>query len=207
MAEQAKLNGPLNLNVFDVGIAVYFDEQRIADVLRTCFMAFAGDVEKCSLKYEIRTEIGGGYKLNNYSLGLTHPKDDSDLIYSIEKDFELELQRLFKSLYFIHGAALRYQDQVCILMAPSGSGKSTLTWGLVNHGFVYMSDELSPIDVSSMEVRAYPIALCLKSTPPEPYGLPGDTQYSPVTMHIPVNAIPAGYTLSPGKLKAVFFVL
>ena len=206
MIEQAKLLGPLSLNIFGVGIEVYYDSQHIVDVLRTCFMAFEGDVESVTLKYEIRSEVGGGYTLNNYSLDLTQPNDDSDLIYSVEKDIELELQRIFKSLYFIHGAALRYQDQVCILMAPSGSGKSTLTWGLVNHGFVYMSDELSPIDMSSMEVNSYPIALCLKSKPPEPYALPDDTQYSPVTMHVPVNTMPSGHTLIPGKLRAVFFV-
>ena len=54
------------------------------------------------------------------------------------------------------------------VLGKTGAGKSTTAWGLLHHGFSYLSDELAPIDLETLEVLPYRHALCLKRRPPSP---------------------------------------
>jgi len=92
-------------------------------------------------------------------------EDYAELLYAAEKDLTIELQKQRSDLYFLHAAALALSDNAFLLVAPSGSDKSTTIWELMHHGFSYLSDELSPVDLTTMEVHGYPHAICFKKNP------------------------------------------
>jgi hypothetical protein len=109
-------------------------------------------------------------------------------------------------LLFLHAAALEHGGRAWLLAGDSGNGKSTTTWGLLHHGFGYLSDELSAIDLSTLKVRAYPHALCMKRRPPERYPLPADVLDLCETIHVPVRALPAPVFAQPCTPAAVLLV-
>lgn len=127
----------------------------------------------------------------------------SDFLYLLEKDLTIELQKRRAGLFFLHAAALDWQGEVCLLAGDSGRGKSTTTWGLLHRGFAYLSDELSPIDLDSLEVSTYPHALCLKQPPPA-YPLPPEALHLGRTIHVPAWALPAETVTGSRPLGAVF---
>ncbi len=130
----------------------------------------------------------------------------SDFIYFFEKSVTIQAQKLRPDLFFLHSAALKIGDKTILVMGKSGAGKSTTTYALTHHGFAYLSDELSPIDLETMMVSPYAHALCLKNIPPEPYSLPESTLKTERTMHIPVENLQGGVQLSACPVTHVFFV-
>ena len=131
--------------------------------------------------------------------------DLGKLLFHLEKDVTVALQERRPDLLFLHAAALEHGGKAYLLAGESGNGKSTTAWGLLHHGFRYLSDELSPIDLNSLNVLPYPHALCLKQSPPPAYPLAaaevlafGDTIHVPV---LPTLAAPG-----PCELGAVLFV-
>ncbi len=128
-----------------------------------------------------------------------------DLLYSIEKDLTVELQRKRDDLFFLHAAAVEWRGKAYLLAAEAGSGKSTTTWALLHHGFGYLSDELSPIDLRTMQVYPYPHALCMKQLPPA-YPLPPEALHLGRTVHVPASALPGPVIVGPRPLGGVFFV-
>jgi len=130
-------------------------------------------------------------------------EDYAELLYAAEKDLTIELQKQRSDLYFLHAAALALSDNAFLLVAPSGSDKSTTIWELMHHGFSYLSDELSPVDLTTMEVHGYPHASVSKRTPAA-YPLPGNTIRTPRTLHVPVRQLPVCH--EPLPLRCVFFL-
>ena len=131
--------------------------------------------------------------------------DPDELLFLLEKDLTIELQKQRSDLYFLHSAALEWNGKACLLAADSGGGKSTTTWALLHHGFRYLSDELTPVDLDTLQVFPYPHALCLKRPPPD-YPLPAETINLGRTFHVPVHALPAEAIEEPLPLGAVFLV-
>jgi hypothetical protein len=131
--------------------------------------------------------------------------DPDELLFLLEKDLVVELQKRRPDLYFLHAAALECNGKAYLLAADAGSGKSTTTWALLHHGLRYLSDELSPVDLRSMRVFPYPHALCLKQPPPH-YPLPPDTIDLGRTLHVPVRSLPSEVISEPLPLGAVFLV-
>jgi len=132
--------------------------------------------------------------------------DRADLLFLLEQDITVELQRRRADLFFLHAAAVEWQGIALLLVAESGSGKSTTTWGLLHHAFQYLSDELSPVDLNTMRVFPYPHALCLKRDPPATYALPQSAIRLGRTIHLPVDALPSPAVLEPRALAGVFLV-
>jgi hypothetical protein len=131
---------------------------------------------------------------------------DSDFLYYLEKSITIRSQKLRPDLFFLHSAALKLNDKTILIMGESGAGKSTTTYALTHHGFTYLSDELSPIDLNTMMVTPYAHALCLKQIPPEPYKLPENTLKTTRTMHVPVESLENGIELADCPITHVFFV-
>jgi hypothetical protein len=129
-----------------------------------------------------------------------------ELVYCLEKDLTVELQRRRPDLFFLHGATLEWRGAAVVLAADSGSGKSTTAWALLHHGFRYLSDELACIEPDTLCVFAYPHAVCLKRAPPAPYVLPDATLHLGRTSHVPTTALPAPLADDPLPLGAVFLI-
>jgi hypothetical protein len=132
--------------------------------------------------------------------------DSSDLLFLLEKQITLELQMRRADLFFLHAAAIVLEGRACLLAAESGGGKSTTTWGMLHHGFDYLSDELSPVDIQSMRVFPYPHAICLKREPPDSHPLPVSALHLGRTIHIPACSLPGATVSEPRPLGAVFLL-
>ncbi|MCI0428000.1 MAG: hypothetical protein L0Z46_08300 [Nitrospiraceae bacterium] len=133
-------------------------------------------------------------------------RNDADFLFLFEKDLSIELQYQRPDLFFVHAAVVERQGKAVILAAPSGTGKSTLTLALLHAGFRYLSDELAPLDLSTLQVMPYPHALCLKAEPPEPFELPKGAIRTLNTIHIPTRFLPATALSGPVPIAAVFFI-
>ncbi len=138
-----------------------------------------------------------------------HPEEDPEAFRKgdllLEKDLVVELQQRRPDLYFLHSAALEWNGKACLLAADSGGGKSTTTWALLHNGFRYLSDELSPVDLDTLNVFPYPSALCLKRRPSD-YPLPADTVDLGRTLHVPVRSLPSETITEPLPIGAIFLV-
>jgi hypothetical protein len=132
--------------------------------------------------------------------------DEGEFLYELDGDVTIELQKRRTDLFFLHAAAVEVNGKAFLFVAESGGGKSTTVWALLHHGFGYLSDELAPIDLSTLEVHAYPRALCLKRPPPLPYRLPPETVRTPRTLHIPVPSLPLVSPVARCPLAAMLFV-
>ncbi len=153
-----------------------------------------------------RQQAGAGYYVSRDGFGRYVAQDEAEFLFVFEKDLAIELQKLRRDLFFVHAAVLEYRERAIIFPASSGSGKSTFAWGMLHHGFRYLSDELAPIDMETMQVLAYPHALCLKREPPEPYRLPPEIIRTSRGLHVPVDqfAQPPGPVAVP--LREIFFL-
>ncbi len=153
-----------------------------------------------------RVDAGAGYSVSVAGRGILHATHVGEFLFLFEKELTIALEGLCPDLFFVHAAALGYADAAIMLVAPSGSGKSTTAWALLHHGFTYLSDELSPIDLAAFAVQPYPHALCLKADPPEGYALPAATLRTASTLHVPVAALPGPAAQRAYPLRAVFFL-
>jgi hypothetical protein len=129
-----------------------------------------------------------------------------DLLFLLEKDLTLQLQKRRSELLFLHSAAVEWGGKAYLFAAEAGSGKSTTTWALLHHGFRYLSDELSPVELDSLVVLPYAHALCLKQPPPPPYELPERAIHLGRTIHVPAGSLPGPVTAAGRPIGAVFIL-
>lgn len=159
------------------------------------------------LEYEIRRRgHGSQFCLTRQGHELITASDEGELLFIMEKELTVELQKIRHELYFLHAAALSLADKAFLIAAASGTGKSTTAWALLHHGFDYLSDELAPVDLDSLRLEPYPHALCLKKEPPLPYLLPARTLRMSSTLHVPVMQLPNSTVSQPTPLSAMFFL-
>jgi hypothetical protein len=92
---------------------------------------------------------------------------------------------------------------VHLLVGASGSGKSTTAWGLVRDDLAYLSDELAPIDLTTMRVLPYPRALCLKRDPGE-LPLPPDALDLCTAIYLAPYSFPKRPIHEPQPLARIF---
>jgi hypothetical protein len=163
--------------------------------------------DPADLHYRVdRGNVTGSLSLIREGQAALDAADTCDFLYLLEKDITVELQKRRRDLFFLHSAAIDWQGRACLFAAEPGSGKSTTTWALLHHEFSYLSDELSPIDLSSMQVFPYPHALCLKQRPPQSYPLPSEAIELGRTIHVPAQSLPAAAISESRPLGAVFLV-
>ena len=135
-----------------------------------------------------------------------HVDDADGLLFHLDKCLTIALQRERPELYFLHGAAVALGNRVAVLAAPPGTGKSTLAMAMLQRGAAYLSDELAPIDVSSLLVYPFPHALCLKAHPPAPLRVPAGTAAIGKRLHIAPALLGAAVSDTPLPLGAFLFV-
>lgn len=197
----------IELSVFDCNIRVDCMDSRAESLLNANYGSFRGQSKRPQLRYFVnREQTSQALVITRDGLEPVLAADDGEFLFLFEKDMTIELQKLRADLYFFHGAALEFAGRSLLLVAASKVGKSTTTWGLLHDGFRYLSDELAPIRLQSMEVQPFPHAICLKKNPPKPYLLPDQTLYTSRSMHVPTEFLPGKVAESLTPLIAVFFL-
>ncbi len=197
------------LHIFDK--ILFFDCQDIflyEIVLKNygCFQVEDAINDNAVLHYELKSgKSESTYTIIRNKDHVIHCEDLGLFVYYLEKDITIELEKLCSSLFFLHGAALEKNGEVLLLTGRSGAGKSTTTWGLLNTGFNYLSDELAPVNLESMHVSPYPHAVCLKSHPPL-YPLPDNILKTNRTMHVPTVLLPTDSHLESFPLTKIIII-
>ena len=191
----------------DVPICVECDDDDVVTIVRAKFGAFSTTATRAEAACYLIQRKGPGWLLLRDGQSAVETDDPAELLFCLEKDLCILLQRRRPDLLFLHAAALERNGKVFLLAGDSGHGKSTTAWGLLHYGFKYLSDELSPIELHSLSVLPYPQALCLKTAPPDTFPFPEDAVLDlGSTLQVPVVALPTGMTATPCRLAAVFFV-
>jgi len=158
-----------------------------------------------SKHYDVECSGTGRFRVVD-SGGAEATFDDCDsLLFYLDKNITLTLQKERPDLYFLHAAAVALDDQVAALAAPAGTGKSTMALALLANQFAYLSDELTPIEPETLRVHPYPRALCLKAPLPEGYRRPQGTLDTGSRFHVPIDAVGAA-ARRPLPLGALFFL-
>lgn len=198
----------VHFRILDQRVRIKCRDLELGKVLLDNFGAMAGTPEVGSswdLGFEVRGKAGA-YSVLRSGHTPQDARDFSDLLFVLEKDLIVEVQKRRPDRLFLHAAALDWKGRACLLAGDTGSGKSLVTWALLHNGFAYLSDELSPVDLDSLHVAPYPHALCLKQQPPPSHPLPGQAIHLGRTIHIPVAFLPAPAIPEPRPLGAVFFL-
>ena len=158
------------------------------------------------LEYVVEGNYERGFRITRAGCEPLLANEDGEFLFLFEKDMTIELQRLRRDLYFVHAAAVEFAGKALLLVGASGQGKSTTTWGLLHHGFRYLSDELAPVSLHTLRVYSYAHALCLKEEPPCAYPLPPQILRTSRTLHVPVHCLPSPATSEPLPVRAVLFL-
>jgi hypothetical protein len=199
----------IGLRIFGQPVRIVTDDSSVQAIFSACYSAFlCPPIELKDSVFELavrdrRSDAGWTVVHGDFHEDC---EDIASLVYVVEKELTLELQRKRPDLFFLHGAALNANDRCVVIIGESGAGKSTLCWALCNAGLSYMSDELAPIDIDRMQVEPYPHAICLKKVAAGMPDLPARTIRTEATMHIPTEAIPSGVRKEPSRFGIVVFL-
>lgn len=197
----------LTLRVLERCIRVGCQEPSAQALVTVAYGSMQGDAGMMDLDYTVgRGGTPAAFFVKRSGLEPLTAPDDGTFLALFDGDIAIELQKLRRDLYFVHAAVVSRADRAVMLVARSGGGKSTLCWALLHHGFSYLSDELGPVDLETLDVYPYPRALALKGAPPASYPLPPRTVRTSRTLHVTAEEIPGGVSRSPAHLSAVFFL-
>ncbi len=199
---------PLYLSIFGRTVSIECADSETRGLLMTGYGQMStpppSDVDlRCAVGL---VDAGAGFTVSVAGRGELHATHVGGFLFLFEKELTIALEGLCPGLFFVHAAALGYGGAAIMLVAPSGSGKSTTAWALLHHGFTYLSDELSPIDLDVLAVHPYPHALCLKADPPPSYSLPAAALRTASTLHVAVPDLPGPAADRPYPLRAIFFL-
>jgi hypothetical protein len=196
------------LTAFERHVRVDCADRRLRILLALNYGQLAAEPAVPDLVYAVGRQSrgeGGAFIIHRNGQPPLLAATEGHFLFLFEKDVTVELQKLRQDLYFVHSAVLRRAGGAFMLVGPPGSGKSTATWGLLHHGCEYLSDELAPVDLRTLEVLPYPHALCLKQVPPGPYRLPASTLRTWRALYVPAAALPGTASTCPAPLLAIFF--
>ena len=199
----------IELQILDQPARISADDPTVLGKISACFSAFLRpiqDFDGTVIDLTIRSRLSESEWSVNLDGNSVICQDLADLIYVVEKTLTTELQLRRPDLFFLHAAAISSEGRCIVISGESGAGKSTLCWDLCNAGFKYMSDELAPLDLDTMQVEAYPHAICLKRITAHMPALPNETVGAESTMHIPVEAIPGGVERVPATIDMIVFL-
>jgi hypothetical protein len=153
------------------------------------------DVPRAAPRYVVRR--------NGEAIGV--PLDDAELVWMLDGDLIVELQRRRRDLYFVHAAVLEWRGRAFMLVGKSGAGKSVTAWAMVHEGFGYLSDELAPVAADTVLVHAYPRALSLKDDTASP-PVPAAAARTGRSIHVATSELPTRIWRQPLRLGGVFFL-
>ena len=190
-------------------VAVVWEADCLSPLIAAAFDGF----ERCAtnqpavLAYRIVSELGdASFSLVRNGSAIDRSLDASQLLFALQQDIVVGIQRLRPDLVFVHAAVVQRDGRAFLLAAPSGSGKSTLCWALLHHGFRLMSDELAPVDPETLRIKPFPLAVTLKSRPPQCCPLPASTLDTHRSHYISIDALPSAAATESAPIGAILFV-
>ncbi len=193
--------------ILGINVAVHCPIPELRALIHAHWGVMAQAETPADLQYVVsRPRSAPGISIDRSGQPTTWTRDEGQFLYELEGDANIALQRLRPDLWFLHAAVAEWEGRAILLVAESGGGKSTTLWGMLHHGWAYLSDELAPIDLASLQVDAYPRALCLKRQPPPAYPLPAATVRTPQTFHVPVEQLPRVSPMESCPLAAAYFL-
>jgi hypothetical protein len=195
----------LSFSFLGVPVAVRCSDPIFRRLFVACYGHPVGRPRRDSLHYAV-TRAADGLSLVSPGKRRRRPRGPGDLLYLLDGDLSVQLQRRRPELYFLHSAVVARRGIAALLIGPSGIGKSTTTWALLHHGFEFKGDELAPVDLDQMRVRPFFRALCLKSPPPAPYRVPNGTPRTSRGWHIAAHRLPGGRDAKSLPVAAMFFL-
>lgn len=197
----------LQLSIIDRKVQLEIVGEEARNSLETIFSAMKVDIDgkRPDIRVRIRPDPPG-FRISRTGGRSSRAQNLDDLVYRVEKIVTIGLQLARPELLFLHSAALARHGRAILLAGNTGGGKSTTTWGLLQHGFEYLTDELSAICLQTLEAYPYPHALCLKRPPPPPSALPGGTMDLGRTLHVPAKLLPVRACRDPLSIGSVFLM-
>lgn len=198
----------LEIECVDVCVRITCDNDDLYRVLDKNFEQMRSSGNACQLDYNIQRDVTTSRIIvQRPEHGFCAEATNSgEMIYVLEADLVVQLQLLRPDLLFLHSAVVSKGDSALLITGPSGAGKSTTCWGLINHGYRYLSDELAPVDLDAMSVSPYAHALCMKKPPPAAYPVPDNTLVTERGVHIPPSKMPTMVVSAGLPIGALLFV-
>jgi hypothetical protein len=197
----------LALSILGVDTLIECAEPDTHALLEGTYGGMSGVAGRPALRYEIgRLSPSSPYVIRRDGWASVTAKDEAELLWALDDDVAIEIQKRRPDLYFVHAAVLELGGRAFMLVAESGTGKSTTAWALLHHGCGYLSDELGPVDLDSLTVQPYLRALCLKDEPPVPYPLPASALRTSRSIHVSTRDLPGPVWREPLGLEATFFL-
>ncbi len=199
-----------DLDILGQSVSIRCEDRQVRALLHAGFDAMAkprAAGTTAAIVYAIvASGDGAGYVVTRRDGPTVTAADAAEAVLLLESDLTLELQRRRSDLCFLHAAAIERDGRAYLLAAESGAGKTTTTWGLLHHGFGFLTDELSAVDLASRVVHPYPYALSFKTPPPAEYPLPpGGVELGHI-VHLPTRCLPAPPRRSAVPLGGVLLV-
>jgi hypothetical protein len=198
----------LALNVLGRGVRIRCADPTAGALLSAAYGSMQGDSGAVDLEYTVSRPAGakGGFQIERSGVSPIDAPDDGMLLALFDADLAVEIQRLRPDLYVVHAAVLTHGDGAVMLVARSGGGKSTLSWALLHHGLGYLSDELAPIDLATLDILPFPRALMVKRAPPASHPMTPNALKTARGFHVPAAALPSETVTRPARLRAIFFL-
>ncbi len=203
------LSFTVHFKFFDCPVCVQTDSEQILQALDLAYQYHSipesRSIDECRLKYRIEQAKSTPFVILSEQADPVSCKDPSTCLFEFEQLMVVALQRARPEAFFIHCAVLEYQGQFIALVASSGAGKSTTSWGLLHHGFNYLTDEMCAVDPRSLHIDCLTHALSLKQRPTR-YALPASTLYGSRSLLVPVADLPGVFHGTPGRLAKIFYI-
>jgi hypothetical protein len=197
----------LTLRALERNIRIDCEESETRALLAATYGHMKGDPGAPDLHYTVGWRSAQSvFFIKRHDRELLTASDDGTFLALFDEDIAIELQKLRRDLYFVHAAVLTVSDIAFMLVAKPGGGKSTVCWALSHSGFSYLSDELGPVDLETLEIHRYTRAVTLKTQPPASYPMPATTLQTSRGWHIAAEYVPGGIGKSLTRLSAVFFL-
>ena len=166
----------------------------------------SGTAPAWALNYDVLAgQAPGSWVIRRNGQPFAVSLDDADLVWMLDGDMAVELQRRRNDLYFVHAAVLEWRGRAFMVVGKSGAGKSVTAWAMVHEGFGYLSDEMAPVDLEPALVHPYPRALCFKDETGWP-PVPAAAARTERSIHVPTSELPTRVWRQPLRLSGVFFL-
>lgn len=163
MSQTRGNNHRAQYRLLDADIGLTFPTASVARVFRHVFGAFpCPPPSQCASLLEIsRRENGSLYGVSEGRTLLAEPRSLTGLVTSVEREMVRRALATSPDLC-LHAGAVSGPPGTLILPGRSGAGKTTVVLGLLQRGWIHLSDEIARIDPATSAVGAYPRALCVK---------------------------------------------